>query len=118
MKKVLFLTVCMFIISVGAYAQQRGGTPEENAKRQTEWMTTALKLNAQQVKQVEAINLSTAKDRAALMEKAGGNFSSVRDDMTKLTTKTEEQLSKVLTKDQMDEYKKQMAERRGNRGAR
>ena len=115
MKKLMFLIVCLFIVSLTAFSQQRGGTPEEMAKRTTEWMTTELKLTAEQVTKVEAINLSMAKERSTLMEKAGGDFGSVRDDMQKLNDKTEEEFSKVLSQEQLDAYKKQMQERRRNR---
>ena len=118
MKKLLFGTVCLFIVALTAVAQQRGGTPEEMAKRTTDWMKTELKLTDDQVTKVDEINLSIAKERTALMEKAGGDFGSVRDDMQKLTAKTEEELSKVLTGEQLDEYKKQAAQRRGGGGNR
>ena len=121
MKRILYVTVCLFIISATAFAQQRGGgafggTPEENAKRTTERMTTELKLTAAQVPQVEAINLSMAKERAQLMEKAGGDFTSVRADMQKLNEKTEAALTKVLTKEQLDLYKQQAAQRQRGGG--
>ena len=117
MKRIMFFTVCLFVIATTAFAQQqRGGTPEENAKRQTERLTTELKLTAQQVPQVEAVNLSMAKERAQLMEKAGGNFASVQDDMQKLNAKTEEALSKILTKEQLDAYKQLQATQRQRQG--
>ena len=120
MKKGLFLTICLFIVSVTAVAQQRGGggTPEENAKQTTEWMTAELKLTAEQIPQVEAINLSMAKERTQLMQNSGGNMDSAREAMQKLTEKTEEALSKILTNEQLDEYKKQAAQRQGGRGNR
>jgi len=112
MKRLLFVTVCLFIASVTAFAQQRA-TPEESTKRTMEWMTTELKLTAQQVTQVEPVILSMAKERVALIEKANGDFGSVRDDMQKINTKTEEALGKILTKEQLAEYQKQAAQRRG-----
>ena len=118
MKKVLFFIVCLFIISATAFAQpQFGGTPEENAKRQTERMTTELKLTAEQVSQVEVINLSMAKERTQLMEKAGGNFGAIQDDMQKLNDKTTEALSKILTNEQLETYKQSATQRgRGSGG--
>ena len=116
MKKIVFVFVCALIVSVTGFAQQRGGTPQEMANRQTEWMKTELKLTAEQVTQVEAINLSIAKERAAMMEKAGGDFGSIRDDMQKLNEKTEAELTKVLTQEQLEAYKKQAAQRRGPGG--
>ena len=118
MKRFLFVIVCVLIVSVTAFAQQRGGNPEEMAKQTTEWMKTELKLTSEQATQVEAINLSMAKERTQLMENAGGDMSSMRDAMQKLTEKTEEAFSKVLTQEQLDEYKKQAAQRQGQRGNR
>jgi hypothetical protein len=111
MKKILFVIVCVCMISVVAFSQQRR-SPEEMASQTTEWMKTELKLTADQATKVEAINKAMAKERSALIEKAGGDFSSVRDDMQKLNDKTVEEFKKVLTKEQLEAYQKQAAERR------
>ena len=116
MKKILFVAVCLLIVSVTALAQQRGGTPEETTKRTMEWMTTELKLSTQQLAQVEPILLAMAKERTAFVEKANGDFGSVRDDMQKINAKAEEDLAKILSKEQMEEYRKQMTQRRGGGG--
>lgn len=117
MKRFLFLIVCLLIISVASFAQpQFGGTPEEMAKRQTERLTTDLKLTAEQVPQVEAINLSMAKERTELMEKAGGDFGAIQDDMQKLNEKTTEALSKILTSEQLETYKQSSQRRPGGGG--
>ena len=120
MKKFLFLIACLFIISATTFAQRPGGpgggTPEEMAKQQTERMTTELKLTTEQVPQIEAINLSMAKERTQMMEKAGGDFSAIREDMQKLNEKTTEALSKVLTAEQMETYQNSAAQRMGGGG--
>ena len=120
MKRLLFLIVCLLIVSAAAFAQpqMQMGTPEEMAKRQTERMTTELKLTTQQVPQVEAINLSMAKERAEMMEKAGGDFSAMQSDMQKLNEKTTEALSKILTSEQMELYRNSATQRRGGGGGR
>jgi LAS superfamily LD-carboxypeptidase LdcB len=120
MKKFLFVSVCLLAFSVVAFSQQREQrTPEENAKRMTERMTTELKLTQQQIAPVDSINLVFAKAQAKLFEKANGDRASVRDDMQKLNALRLEAYEKVLTKEQMDAYKKMMEDMRnrgGNRG--
>jgi len=116
MKRFFLAIVCVLVVSLTVSAQQgRGGnqrTPEENAKRQTERMTTDLKLTPEQVAPVDSINLVFAQARAKLIEKANGDFASVRDDMQKLSALQLEAYGKVLTDDQLATYKKQMEERR------
>ena len=120
MKKILLVIVCLFVVLATVSAQQgnrgnRGGTPEENAKRTTEWMKTELKLTAKQVAPVDSINLVIAKAQAKLRESANGNFSSMREANQKLEDDRVKAFEKVLTKEQLEGYKKQMQERRRNR---
>ena len=122
MKRFLFVSVCLLLTSVVISAQPgQGGnrpqrSPEENAKRMTERMTTALNLTADQVAPVDSINLVFAKAQAKLIENANGDFSSVREDMRKLGALRLEAYEKVLTNDQLEAYKKMMADRMRNRG--
>jgi len=115
MKKVLFVSICLLLASAAVFAQQGQRvqrTPEENAKRQTERMTTDLKLTPEQVAPIDSINLVFAQARAKLVEKANGDIASVRDDMQKLTALQVEAYGKVLTADQLAAYKKQTEDRR------
>jgi len=117
MKRLLFAISCLFIVSFTVSAQQGNQrSPEENAKRMTERMTTDLNLTPQQVAPVDSINLVFAKAQAALREKANGDFSSMRDDMQKLNALRFQAFEKVLTDEQMQAYKKLMEERQRNRG--
>jgi len=123
MKKCLFAFVCLLAVTLSVSAQPGGGqrvqrSPEENAKRMTERMTTELKLTPEQVTPVDSINLVFAKAQAQLFEKANGDFASVREDMQKLNALRLEAYGKVLTQDQLDAYKKMMEERMRNRGPR
>ena len=122
MKKIFLAIVCVCVVSLTVSAQPgRGGnqrTPEENAKRMTERMTTELKLTPEQVAPVDSINLVFAQAQAKLVEKANGNFASVREDMQKLNALRLEAYGKVLTQDQLDAYKKTIEERMRNRGNR
>jgi len=119
MKRILLAIICVCVVSLSVFAQPgRGGnqrTPEENAKRMTERMTTELKLTPEQVAPVDSINLVFAQAQAKLFEKANGDFSSIREDMQKLSALRLEAYEKVLTKDQLDAYK-EMMERMRNRG--
>ena len=117
MKKNLLLIVCLFVVSMAVSAQQgqRGqgqrATPEEMANRTTEWMKTELKLTAQQVTSVTATNLEIAKEQAKLRENANGDFSSMREASQKLEEKRVAAFEKILTKEQLESYKKLAAER-------
>ena len=117
MRRFLLLTVCVFIAAVTAYSQQRMD-PTEMAKRTTDWMKTELKLSDDQTAKVEAINLSMAKERSKLMENSDGNFESMRGEMEKMNAKTLEEFGKILTKEQLEEYQKQQAQRRQGGGSR
>ena len=121
MKKIVFVFTCLFIVStltVSAQQRQRR-TPEESAKQTTEWMKTELKLTAKQVAPVDSINLVYAKAVAKLRDSAsGGDFASMREPMQKLEDQRVKSFEKILTKEQLEGYKKQAAERRPGRGNR
>ena len=117
MKKILFAIVCLFVVSLTVSAQQGQGnrqrlTPEESAKQLTETLKTELNLTAEQVTQVQEINLDYAKEFAKLRENANGDFSSLREPMQKLEEKRVAAYEKVLTDEQLQAYKKFMEERR------
>jgi len=118
MKKILFAIACLFVVSGTMFAQRGNNqrTPEENATRMTERMKTELNLTPEQIAPVDSINLVFAKAQAKLMEKANGDFASVREDMQKLNALRIEAYEKVLTDEQIIAYKKMMADRMRNRG--
>ena len=119
MKRFLFVIVSLFIVSFTLSAQRfNQGTPEENARRNTERMKTELNLTPEQIAPIDSINLVFAKAQAKLIEKANGDFASVREDMQKLNALRLEAYGKVLTDEQMEAYKKLMEERMRNRGNR
>ena len=117
MKKVLFGIVCLLVLSLTASAQPgQGGnrqrlSPEESAKQYTETLKTELKLTATQIAPVTSVNLEYAKEFAKLRENAGGDFSSMRESMQKLEEKRTTAFEKILTKEQVDAYKKYLANR-------
>jgi len=118
MRKILLVVACLLVVSATMFAQRGNNqrTPEENAKRTTERMTTELNLTPEQVAPVDSINLVFAKAQAKLIEKANGDFASVRDDMLKLNALRLEAYGKVLTTEQIEAYKKMLADRTRNRG--
>ena len=126
MKKVLFGIVCLLVLSLSVSAQPpQGGnrqrlSPEESAKQETQTLKTELKLADNQLAPVEAANLVYFKELAKLRENAGGDFSSMRESMQKLENQRIASFEKVLTKEQLDAYKKYSEERRqrgpGQRG--
>ena len=121
MKKVLFGIVCLLALSLTISAQPgQGGnrqrlTPEESAKQVTEQFKTNFKLTTQQVPKVEAVNLEYAKAQSKLRDSmtggGGGDRTAMREQMTKLETTRGTALEKILTKEQMDAYKKWVTER-------
>jgi len=116
MKKSLIVIVSLFIVSLTVSAQQFSQrTPEENAKRMTERMKTDLNLTPEQVAPIDSINLVFAQAQAKLIEKANGDFASVREDMQKLHALRVEAYEKILTDEQMQVYQKLMEERQKNR---
>ena len=118
MRKFLMAIICLFIVSSTVFAQRpnQQRSPEENAKRTTEMMTTELNLTPEQVVPIDSINLVFALAQAKLVENANGDFASVREDMRKLNALRLEAYAEILTEEQMQAYTKLMEERQRNRG--
>jgi len=115
MKKIFLGIVCLLVLSFTVSAQQERGnrqlrTPEESAKQYTEMMKTQLNLTDKQINQVDPINLTYAKDAAKLRENSNGDFASLREPMQKLQEKRTADFEKILTDEQMQAYKKYLAE--------
>jgi len=121
MKKVLFGFICLLALSFTVSAQPgQGGnrqqrTPEESAKQYTETLKTQLNLTARQVAPVDSVNLVYAKAIAKLRENAGGggggDFSAMRESMQKLEDQRVTAFGKILTDEQVQAYKKYLADR-------
>jgi len=124
MKKVLFGFICLLALSFSVSAQPgQGGnrqqrTPEESAKQYTETLKTTLNLTARQVAPVDSVNLVYAKAVAKLRENSNGDFQSMREPMTKLEDQRTAAFAKILTDEQVQAYKKYLADRpqRGGQG--
>jgi hypothetical protein len=125
MKKSVLLVAGWLLVSLSLSAQtpQEGRprgegqrfTAEEMAKRTTEWMTAELNLTAAQTTPVDSINLLFAQAQQILFQAAEGDREKLRESMTALNQEKEKALSIVLTEEQLERYRKKMAERAPNR---
>lgn len=104
MKKWMIAGALLTMISVGAFAQQRGGgerpTPEQRATRTTEKMTEKLNLIDVQKKQILDINLEYAKKREAEMVARKAEMVAKKVDMKEQDTK----IQNVLTLEQREQW--------------
>ncbi|MDR1407971.1 MAG: hypothetical protein LBJ23_08000 [Tannerella sp.] len=113
--KTIVLLITTLLISVALQAQDRQSngprfTAEEMAQRQTEWMTSELKLTSAQTAPVDSINRLFAQAQQILFQSADGDREKIREALTALNQEKEKALSAVLTGEQLDEYKKKSAE--------
>ena len=121
MKKILLLTIVL-LSSTFLYAQEgrQRMTVEERAKGITEWMKTELKLTPEQIVPVDSINLLFTKTQQLLFQSADGDRSKLRETLEGLDKEKDAALSKVLTPEQLEAYKKRNQEmqtrRRGGPG--
>ena len=115
MKKMFLGFVCLLVLSFTVSAQPGQGrqqrSPEESAKQYTETLKTQLNLTAKQVAPVDSVNLIYAKAAAKLREESQGNFSSMRESMQKLEDQRTTAFAKILTDEQLQAYKKYLADR-------
>jgi hypothetical protein len=89
-------------------------TPEERAKRETEWMKTDLVLTEKQIPLVDTINLKYAKKQDELRKQMEGqDRESFRPKMEEMQKQKNEELKTVLTEDQLKKYIELLPQRRG-----
>jgi hypothetical protein len=116
MKKILLLTVILFSsLSLFAQEQRQRMTVEERAKGVTEWMKNELKLTSEQIAPVDSVNLLFAKTQQLLFQSADGDRAKIRESMEGLEKEKETALSKILTPEQLEAYKKKSQEMMQNR---
>jgi Spy/CpxP family protein refolding chaperone len=137
MKKVLMLAVllCASTVIFAQNEERREGgrrefNPEDFAKRQTEWMKKELSLTDAQTKKVDSINLVFAKkqqEQFANRQRGGENQTDAErqaarekrmKEMQDLNAKRDSAYAKVLTKEQLETYKKKSEEMRSQFGGR
>jgi len=114
MKKMM-IAALVLLMGTAAFAQQRGGTPEEKAQRLTDRMKTELNLTDAQYKQVYDINLQMAKSMNEIEKGNHDARQNVKDDYEKQlgTVLNEEQLTKA--KEMRNQRKGKMNDRKGKR---
>jgi periplasmic protein CpxP/Spy len=90
---------------------------EDMAKRETEQMKTELKLTADQLPKVEAINLKYAKKMSEMFSQGpGGDFAEMQKKMTEIQTQKRAELEKILNADQLKKYDEMTAARMNQQG--
>ncbi|MCE7055416.1 DUF4890 domain-containing protein [Algoriphagus sp. AGSA1] len=121
MKKWIFATGVIVMISLSTMAQRRGGerlTAEERAERNTEQMAEKLSLDDSQKKQILEINLEYAKkyeaemvQRKAEAEARKAKMEALREEMKDQDTK----IQAVLTEEQRAKWTEIKAEQMKDR---
>ena len=108
MKKSLLLTALLFTVFSISYAQdgKQRKASKERVKQPREWMKTELQLTAEQIAQVDSINLVYVEAQKKLREGIKGERKKNRESMIALKKEREDAFSIVFTKEQMDLYKK------------
>lgn len=89
-------------------------TVEQRAQRMTEWMTDSLQLTPEQIQPVDSINLLFMKAQYVLVQAAEGDRDKIKTSLDALEQQKQLSLQAVLSSEQMDNYQKQMKNRRGN----
>lgn len=110
------------LAAAAAHAQRPSGPfdPEQMLDRQMSQMKEELNLTAEQEGKVRPILKEgfekMAEFRSKLRDGSGGRPPEMREEMAKVQQETNDQLGKVLTKEQMEKYEKMLQERRGRFG--
>jgi protein CpxP len=119
MKRFSFLLVAGLLSLSAAAQDNRRGTPDQRAARQTEQLTQQLGLNADQQRQLQALNLRRTRQIDSL--RAGGERPGPGG-MRAVQQGYEANLRTLLTPDQWGTYERlraerqeQLRDRRGNR---
>lgn len=120
--------IILFVIPMSLMAQQRGqgrnqGDRAARQKQQMEELKKTLSLKKDQTKKFDEIYKSFNDKQQKLMEsmRSGGDRTSMREKMDKLTKERDDSLKKILDKDQIKKYEaylKKQAEQRAQRGNR
>ncbi|MFD1466738.1 hypothetical protein ACFQ48_00765 [Hymenobacter caeli] len=123
MKKFLFPLLAAFALSAGAAQAQAPaqGAPGQMAARQTERLTQALGLSADQTTKVQAIMAARDQEMQGMrgqVQSGSVTREQMRDQMMAGRAKYDDQFKAVLTPDQYTKYTAMQAERmqRGGQG--
>jgi periplasmic protein CpxP/Spy len=96
--------------NVPAKGKRTPKTPEEKAKKQTEWMKKDLQLTDDQAQQIEEINLKYAKKAEARKE-------ALKAEHEKFKGEKEADLKKVLTPDQYAKFDQERKDKQAQKEA-
>ena len=122
MKKIGILLLVVFYANVVFPQPPPGGgrrlTVEERAQKNTEWMTQELNLTQEQIVLVDSVNLLFAKVQQSYFQAVDGDWDKVREAMVTLGKEKENAFSKILTEEQLKNYKAKIQEMTNNRGSR
>ena len=119
MKKICILIfIALLNISVVFSQPPQSGSArvsiEDRAKETTAWMTKELNLTQEQIVQVDSINLLFAKVQQSYFKSIDGDRDKFREAMATLSAEKENALSKILTPNQLNDYKIKIQEMRNS----
>ncbi len=111
----IIIVVCSTITFLHAQTgdELRNSTPEERAKRQTEWMKKELSLDSATEAKVHSINLKYADANQSLVNSSGSKISKLQKVKANSAAKDDE-LESVLNKNQYEKYLQRKEEVRKN----
>ncbi|WP_025762051.1 DUF4890 domain-containing protein [Dyadobacter tibetensis] len=109
MKKVLMMV--LLFASTTAFAQRpnQGGTPEQQAEKQTARLTESLKLSEEQKKQVYDLNLKRMTTMSEMRKAENMDRSKMKESNEVFNA----ELAKILSPEQQEKLKAMESERKG-----
>jgi hypothetical protein len=118
MKKLLLAGAFILGISAVTFAQNGGGRGKRNPAQMTTRLKEQLSLTDAQVAKVTAIYTTQAKVQDSLRTASNGDRQAIRPAMTALRKSTNDKISAILTADQAEKFKKQLADLAARQAAR
>ncbi len=115
MKRLPFILVVLFLQFTSSFAQKG---PGPSPKDRIADLKCKLDLTDTQTKKIENIFEENHKKMDALFEKNKEDRKTSHKAMKELMDSTDKEIEKVLTKDQMEKYKKMIDERKNDKGKR
>ena len=111
-KHLAAMAAATLLLSVMLAAQPQRMTPQERTDR----MTKDLSLTKEQQAKVLAIFTKSQESMKKVFDENTGDREAMRPAMQKIRQESDEQLKKVLTKEQFEKWDKQRSEMQGRRG--
>jgi len=125
MKSILrtFAVLVLTMATTGLFAQQGRGmrnmSPEDMATTQVETMKEIIKINDKEEVKVKEIFLKYSKEQQKEFQAMGpdGDREAMRAKMTEINKKRDAELEKVIGKERLEQYTKEMEQRRQERSS-